>query len=174
MRNARPAASSGLARRELLALIGAAAAGLAGGAMPGGAQGAEGQSTLARFLDVSRLLTRRRALDAVLGRRIYEELSPRLPRFDFRIDAMRRFIDAGGHGDVETLMASLDREDRDLAGLARSVIAAWYTGVAGDGPDARLVAYQNALMFDTVRDTLPVPSYCHAAPGSWAQRPPAV
>jgi hypothetical protein len=171
MPHARPIAASGLARREVLALIGAGAI-LGAGLAP--ADAAEGDSTLTRFLDVSRLLTRRRALDAVLARRIYEELGTKLPRFDYRIDAMRRFIDAEGIGDVEALMAALDREDRDLAALARTVLAAWYTGVVGDGADARLVAYQNALMFDTVRDVVAVPSYCLAAPGAWAARPPAV
>lgn len=176
MTKAGPTAAQGLGRRQLLAGFGAAA--LAMGSpeclFASDAEAAEGESTLTRFLDVSRLLTRRRALDAVLGRRIYEELNRVVPRFDYRIDAMRRFIGAQGIADVETLAAGLAKEDRDLAGLATTMITAWYTGVVGNGPDAKLVAYDNALMFDTVRDAVAIPSYCRGAPNYWTARPPAV
>ena len=45
-----------------------------------------------------------------------------VPRFDYRIDAMRRFIDTQGIADVEMLAAGLAKEDRDLAGLATTMI----------------------------------------------------
>ena len=173
MTKARSVAARGLGRRSFLV-------GLAGGAatlslpLAGPVLAQEGESTLTRFLDVSRLLTRRRALDAVLARRIYEELNRVVPRFDYRIDAMRRFIDMQGIIDVEVLAAGLAREDRDLAGLLKTILSAWYTGVVGDGANAKLVAYANALMFDTVRDVVVVPSYCSAAPDYWTARPPAV
>ena len=172
MAKAPKTADNGLGRRSFLFAIGGGAVALS---VPGaGALAAEGESTLTRFLEVSRLLTRRRALDAVIGRRIYEELNRLVPRFDYRIDAMRRIIDAKGISDVEALVVDLAAEDRDLSGLLRTILAAWYTGVVGDGENAHLIAYDKALMFDTVRDAVVVPSYCRAAPGYWTASPPAV
>src|SRR6476620_9470590 len=68
MSKAGPTAAQGLGRRQILIGIGvgALALGAPGGTVVADAVAAEGESTLTRFLDVSRLLTRRRALDAVL------------------------------------------------------------------------------------------------------------
>ncbi len=74
---------------------------------------------------------------------------------------------------VTPLMAALDREDPQRADGARAIIAAWYVGVAGNGPKAAVIAYRDALMFAAVADVLTVPSYCRAAPGAWTTKPPA-
>jgi hypothetical protein len=174
MTKARWLGTGRLARRDVILSLGVAGCALATVSVLPAAAAGEDESTLTRFLDLSRLATRRRSLDAVLGRRIYEELNRTTPRFDFRVDAMRRLADRGGVDDVEVLAVTLAREDRDLAQLLHAIVVAWYTGVVGDGPDARLVAYANALMFDTVRDAVAVPSYCLASPNGWSGRPPAV
>ena len=57
-----------------------------------------------------------------------------MPRFDYRIDAMLRFIDTQGLGDVEVLVAGLYKEDRDLSALLTTILSAWYTGVVGEDP----------------------------------------
>jgi hypothetical protein len=162
------------ARRDVILGFGMAGTALALSSIAPADAAGENESTLTRFLDLSRLATRRRSLDAVLGRRIYEELNRTTPRFDFRVDAMRSLADRAGIDDVEVLTATLEREDRDLAQLLHAIIVAWYVGVVGDGSDAKLVAYSNALMFDTVRDAVAVPSYCLASPNGWSGRPPAV
>jgi fructose 5-dehydrogenase small subunit len=162
------------ARRDVILGLGMAGTAIAFSSVAPAQGAGENESTLTRFLDLSRLATRRRSLDAVLGRRIYEELNRTTQRFDFRVDALRHLADRSGIDDVEVLTATLEREDRDLAQLLHAIIVAWYTGVVGDGPDAKLVAYANALMFDTVRDAVAVPSYCLASPTGWSGRPPAV
>jgi hypothetical protein len=54
------------------------------------------------------------------------------------------------------------------------IISAWYLGVAGDGGvagGAKVIAFEQALMFDQVRDAVVVPTYCRAAPGYWITQP---
>jgi len=51
------------------------------------------------------------------------------------------------------------------------VLSAWYLGKVGEGAHARVVSYENALMFDAVSDVLVIRSYCSNRPGYWAAKP---
>ena len=59
-----------------------------------------------------------------------------------------------------------------LQDLASDIVAAWYTGTVGRGPTAVVVAYEEALMYQPVRDALTVPTYCSYGPLWWTAAPP--
>jgi hypothetical protein len=40
----------------------------------------------------------------------------------------------------------------------RQIVSAWYLGMVGDVVSGKVIAYEQALMFDPVRDAVVVPS----------------
>ena len=162
----------GHARR---ALLGGAAAGIAvaasGGFRPAWAASPEPPADIA-FLQLSRFLTGRSDLDPETGRRLNAVLSAARPGFAAEVSACAGFARAHGMTKVEPLAAALRQQNPKLADVLHAIVSAWYTGVAGDGPGTKVVAYRDALMFATVGDVLTAPSYCRAAPGDWTSKPP--
>ena len=126
------------------------------------------------FMGLSRLLTGRTDLDPRTADRLQAALAAAHRDFSAQVTACMAFARAQGLAAAEPLAAALLAQQPSLAPVPHIVVAAWYTGVAGDGPLAVAIAYRDALMFDPVRDVLTAPSYCRAAPGYWTTRPPAV
>jgi hypothetical protein len=124
------------------------------------------------FLSLSELLTGHSKLNPELGHRLNASLSDTHADFDAHVSACTAFARAHGLSAAQPLIAALQAQNLQLAAMALAIVSAWYTGVAGDGPQAKVVAYPEALMFRTVQDVLTVPSYCRAAPGYWTARPP--
>jgi len=165
-------------RRRLLIGAGLAAGSLAlsgswmRSALAQSATGAEASHS-ANFLTLSHLLTGRSQLDARQGERLYAALSASDKDFAAKVAALSDVARQGSFGDVEKLTSVLDAQHPELAKSLRSIVAAWYTGVVGDGPNARtVIAYADALMFQPVRDVLVPPTYCQAAPNYWVAQPP--
>ncbi len=121
---------------------------------------------------LSRLLTGRTNLDPRTGHRLNAALSMAYRDFSAQVAACAAFANTHGLTAAGPFAAALQSQQPLLAPVLHIVVAAWYTGVAGDGPLAGVIAYREALMFDTVGDVLVVPSYCRAAPGYWTTRPP--
>jgi hypothetical protein len=126
------------------------------------------------FMQLSRLLIARTDLDPRIGHRLNAALTAAHRGFSTRVTGCTAFARAQGLTAAEPFAAALQAQQPSLAPVLHIVVAAWYTGVAGDGPLAAAIAYREALMFDTVRDVLTVPSYCRAAPGYWTIKPPTV
>jgi len=124
------------------------------------------------FMRLSRLLTDRTNLDPRTGHRLNAALTSAYRGFSTQVAACTAFASAHGLTAAESFAAALQSQQPLLAPLLHIIAAAWYTGVAGDGPLASAIAYREALMFDTVGDVLAVPSYCRAAPGYWTSKPP--
>lgn len=149
--------SGGVTRRELLEY---SALGLLTAGIPAHAAQSAKARNLELFLDLSQKLTANDKLNATTSERI--------------------FLAMGGHKRAFTeplarLAAALDQpastwgeEDRQLAG---QIVKAWYLGRVGDGPDATVVAYEHALMFEAVQHALAPRSFCAAQPGYWATLP---
>ena len=61
-------------------------------------------------------------------------------------------------------------EDAGLSALAEQLIAAWYTGIVGEGDAAQVITYIDAFVWYAVGYTKP-PSTCDTDFGAWAVRP---
>ena len=130
------------------------------------------QNADSEFLQLSKLLCGRPDLDAELASRLSAALSATHQGFPAQVTACASFARQHGIASVDKLAAALDAQDKQLASVLRTILSAWYTGVVGDGPQAKVIAYGEALMFSVVGDVLPPPSYCRAAPGYWTAKPP--
>ena len=104
--------------------------------------------------------TAARTLAAI--RKVEPELVPRLA-------ALAGLVQESS--DPEALLAAANRGG--LADAMHTLVAAWYTGTVGRGGDAQTIAYFDALMWRTVSDGLPVPTYCLQSGIWWEAAPPA-
>ncbi len=165
--------SSSLTRRELLVAGGGLLGCLVIGA--GLAVWAKGAPisvattpTSIRFLSLSRSLTGHADLDPVLASRLYAALVG--VRSDFQNEMSQLAALAPAVLSPGQLLAKAGEAGLKEAALA--IVAAWYTGSVVDAMNAPMVAYRDALMYRTVSDGLPVPTYCFARPGWWVGDPP--
>ncbi len=153
-------------RRELLAVAGAILAALGA---PGAAVPASGASS--PFIPISTDAFH----DLTLALTDYAPRDPSLVEafrdaFSHELTQLQRLY--------EILVAAPDRddwpaaiEDAGLSGLAEQLVAAWYTGIVGEGDAARVITYIDAFVWYAVGYTKP-PSTCDTDFGAWANRPP--
>ncbi|MGF6721376.1 hypothetical protein P3T43_000723 [Paraburkholderia sp. GAS41] len=123
------------------------------------------------FLVLSQHLTGRTSFDPILGKRVYEALSRTDSQFTQNVAALNTWLH--GHGGVpsDTVTQALQVDQPALAKTVSAIMRGWYLGLIGDMPHVQVVAYENALMFDPVKDVLTVPSYCRDVPFYWTQKP---
>jgi hypothetical protein len=154
-----------LSRRELLVVAGAilAAVGAPGRAT---AQATSAVSFIPistqGFHDLTLALTGFAPRDPSLVQAFHEAFADELGR-------LQRLYDL--------LIAEPDRDDwvkaideAGLSPLAEQLIAAWYTGIVGEGEAARVVTYLDAFVWYAIGYTKP-PSTCDTDFGAWALRP---
>jgi hypothetical protein len=123
------------------------------------------------FFDLSRLLTGRADLDRQASSRLLLALEGADGAFSSRMAALADFARTHGFTAVELLAVALDAQDSQLAAVLHRIIAAWYTGVVGDGPASEVIEYRYALMFEPVADAVSPCSYCEFAPLHWTSAP---
>lgn len=170
-----------LNRRDLLVL---AAAGAAVLSMPRWLQSASAQATTtiitktpdpksqqhADFLALSTLLTSNTPRNATISARLYAALSAQVIEFEKQSADLWQFVQTQQIKDVDALVTAV-ASNADLTKVLHQIVGAWYLGVVGSGPQAKVIAFDQALMFDAVRDAVVVPTYCRAAPGYWTTQP---
>lgn len=120
------------------------------------------------FLLLSQRLTDHANINPVTAQRIREALAPAGVK---QAAQLEQLIPLGSqHTTAESLLEAATQIG--LKDLALGIVAAWYTGTVGQGKTAVLVAYQEALMYQPVRDGLTVPTYCNFGPLWWTGLPP--
>lgn len=122
------------------------------------------------FMEVSRILTGRQALDPDQAARLHEALMADAPGFAADVQALHSFIDQRKI-DPAQLQSVLDAEQSPLTAVPRSIVKAWYTGVVGEAERARCITFETSLMHVAVADRLDPPSYCYGSYGSWTEKP---
>ena len=165
--NTNQASSHGWPRRTVLAL---APVGVGAVLLP--AVFSRGAPAVGRapagFLLASQALTGEPALDPVLAERYWTAFANATPDL---VGALRRLCDLASPGDEGgALMAAASAQG--LGAAASALTAAWFTGTVGTGLGARTVAYAESLMYQTVADGLPPPTYVLGGPGWWTTEPP--
>jgi len=175
-----------LKRRDLLLL---AAASFAVVSMPRWLQQASAQSTTATvatpktpaansrqqddFYALSALLTANSTLNPHTSARSYAALSAHVIEFEKESADLWQFAQAHQIKDVEALVAAVASHVA-LSKVLHQIVSVWYLGVVGEGAEGKVIAFEQALMFDPVRDAVVVPTYCRAAPGYWVTQPAAL
>jgi fructose 5-dehydrogenase small subunit len=124
----------------------------------------------ARFMEISSLLVPHR-LNEAIGKRIGAVMGALNPQLSQQVDGLLAIAREKNAGVVEDFFA--DVPDRPLKETALSIISAWYLGVVTDAPDAEVIAYEYALMYQPTRDVMTIPSYAVSGPNGWtADAPP--
>jgi len=124
----------------------------------------------ADFLALSALIVGRQALDASMAARIRAALTADTPGFELAAGALLKLIN-DRKIDPRGLQKTLDDEKSPLAPLPRQIATAWFLGVIGSGPKARVIAYEHALNAQIVADVLKPPTYAYGPHGSWSRKP---
>ncbi|CFQ30979.1 sugar dehydrogenase complex small subunit [Yersinia bercovieri] len=153
----------GISRRRLLGYIGVGLVSSLMTPLPLDAFAASTQTSpqnLEKFMLVSRALTGKRQLNGQIGQRIYQILLGKIGGFDQKL-ALLQLLPAGEPAQWPPLQQQ----------IARQILQGWYIGVIGEGADAAVISFENALMFDAVSDVLVIRSYCPNRPGYWAAKP---
>jgi hypothetical protein len=153
-------------RRELLAVAGAILAALGS---PGVAAAATVASTplipisTSAFHDLTLALTGYAPRDPSLVEAFHDAFSPELRQLE---QLYQLLVSEPDPDDWPKAI-----EEAGLSVLAEQLIAAWYTGIVGEGEAARVVTYIDAFVWYAVGYTKP-PSTCDTDFGAWATRPP--
>jgi len=127
----------------------------------------------ANFMALSALLTGAPKLNPRIGARLYSALSTQAIEFEKQAAALWQYSLDHKIKDVDNLAAAVG-SDSALSLVLHRIVSGWYLGVVGDGGvtgNAKVIAFEQALMFDQVRDAVVVPTYCRAAPGYWVTQP---
>jgi len=122
------------------------------------------------FLLLSQRLTDHANINPVTAQRIRNALAPAGVKQAAQVDQLIAL--AGQHTTAESLLEAATQVG--LKDLALGIVSAWYTGTVGQGTSAVMVAYEEALMYQPVRDGLTVPTYCNFGPLWWTGMPPDV
>ncbi|RKU05066.1 twin-arginine translocation pathway signal [Burkholderia sp. Nafp2/4-1b] len=149
------AAATGITRRQWLqGALALTAASLTGSLALRALADNPGTAPLDAFMTLSEALTGKKGLSRVLGERYLQALQ----KGAFKTaDAVSQLAGALASGSLTP--------DQEAAAL--STLGAWYLGIV----DNVVIAYEEALMFSVVSDTLIIPSYCPNKPGFWAEKP---
>jgi hypothetical protein len=125
-----------------------------------------------RFLEFSRLATGHQQLDPALGATLFAALVEKDRAFTSKLALLNQFARRRQITDVEALDAAL--RSNPLRDDLMGIIAAWYTGAVGTGPQAKAVTYGEALMYAPAADGSHNPGFCAGATNSWGSltRPP--
>ena len=154
-----------LGRREVLvgALFVGGVAALA--SLPAAsATAAWSEESAAGFLEISSLLIPHR-LNAEIGNRIGNLMSVRNPALSEQVAALLAIAKGKNAHVVEDFFP--DVPEGPLKETALSIISAWYLGVVSDAPDAEVVAFEYALMYQPTSDVMTIPSYAVSGPNGW-------
>jgi hypothetical protein len=162
-----------LDRREILA-GGLAFVGGLGLATPPAGSAAEatvgsGESA-ARFMELSSLLIPHHLNEGV-GRRIGAAMSALNPSLAEQVTELLAIARKKNARVVEDFFP--DVPEGPLKETALAIVSAWYLGVVTDAPDAEVLAYAHALMYQPTKDVMTIPSYAISPPNAWsAEAPP--
>ena len=156
-----PKFSPGFTRRAII-VYGAAMAALSHPLVGLADKAAEGNvaRNLKQFTDLSSALTGRTQLNPITSERIFMALGGHQPELT---DTLANLASVAGQNPQSW-------SDSQRA-MARKILKAWYLGQVGDGPDAEVITYEHALMFEPVADALAPRTFCYRKPGYWAAAP---
>lgn len=135
-----------------------------------GAVAAVNDAAVQSFLAFSKAITGHDDVQPATAARIHQAMLTSDQAFAQQLGTLSGLL--ANQSSPQTLLAAAT--DAGLRDVALAVVAAWYTGTAGQGEHTSVVSYEQALMYRPVADGLSVPTYCNFGPLWWTKAPPAV
>ncbi|NIF20024.1 sugar dehydrogenase complex small subunit [Candidatus Pantoea multigeneris] len=120
------------------------------------------------FITVSSLLVSQ-PVSPLLAQRYYDALQRHNNQFSTQLAALQNYLKQHAFAHVDDFIAATDKASPQFQ-TASTIIAAWYTGLVGDGAKMELIAYAEALMYRPTRGILVIPTY-GGGPLFWLNNP---
>ncbi|GBR46021.1 sugar dehydrogenase complex small subunit [Neokomagataea thailandica] len=121
------------------------------------------------FMTLSRFVTGHSALNLTTGAALLSGLQALHPTLHTDITTLNNRIAQSQAPDIETFDAQFTNDP--LRPLVLQIIKGWYAGVLEDGTNAKVYAFGSALMYQTSRDNVVIPTYAHNGPNYWLAEP---
>lgn len=127
------------------------------------------QTGVTAFMTLSRFVTGHTNLNLETGTALLSGLQALRPTVQKDIAALNQRITQSEAPDIETFDAQLTNDP--LRPLVLQIIKGWYAGVLENGTNAKVYAFGSALMYQTSRDNVVIPTYAHDGPNYWLAEP---
>lgn len=164
-----------LSRRKLLAFSSACLTIAAiGTTAKGSAQDvvASNRDSISNFMQLSTFATGHKNLDLNIGSALLLAFEAQTHDFSDQVTALLEQISKNSYQDIEALDAGLS--NAPLHSTLLQIIRAWYSGVIESGTNAKVYAFEKALMYQPSRDVVVIPTYAHNGPNYWVSAPASV
>lgn len=122
------------------------------------------------FFEFSQFATGHAGLDKGVGQALYQALQEQDSEFVQKLALLQ--AKKGNLPDVDALADAL--EGHPLRATLLLIIRGWYSGVIEEGTNAKVYAFEKALMYQPAGDVVVIPTYAHNGPNYWTAEPPAV
>jgi hypothetical protein len=122
-----------------------------------------------QFMELSSLLIPHR-LDRDVGLRLAAALRMKDPALPTHVVSLIEIAKQKHATIVEEFFS--DVPDGPLKNTALLIISAWYLGVIVDAPDAKVFAYELALIYQPTADVMTIPTYAISGPNGWTSEAP--
>lgn len=124
------------------------------------------------FDNLALFLTNRKFINAEFLRQTHQKLAEQDQGLEQKIKKLTELITEKKSPNVEVFMQYLSQaKHQDLLAFAQKVITSLYTGVVGQGDQAKVISYQMALMFEPTLGVITIPTYVGARPEYWSASP---
>ena len=164
-----------ISRRALL-ITGATALGVAvlGASMQkvvraAGAAESATAASIDKFMAASKCLIQHE-LSTDVGVRMAGILYAKIPTLDADLDAIIAIAREKNSKVVEEFFDALP--DGQVKDSAHQIIFGWYAGVVDESPTAEVFAYEQALMYQSTKDAVALPTYSFNGPDHWTDVDP--
>jgi hypothetical protein len=164
-----------ISRRALL-ITGATALGVAvlGASMQkvvraAGAAESATAASIDKFMAASKCLIQHQ-LSPDVGVRMAGILYAKIPTLDADLDAIIAIAREKNSNVVEEFFDALP--DGQVKDSAHQIIFGWYAGVVDESPTAEVFAYEQALMYQSTKDAVALPTYSFNGPDHWTDVDP--
>lgn len=126
-------------------------------------------AALTTFLKVSEVICGYTTLDGALGQRIFALMQQRNTSLSEQLNTLQPLLNADMSS--SEMQGKLQGADKNTQALFTDILRAWQLGIVGAGKEAKVVAYEYALMYTPIADVIVLPTYARGEPHYWAHPP---
>ncbi len=131
--------------------------------------GMSNNAEFSAFLKVSEIICGYPTLERGLGQRIFSLMQQRNASLNDQLISLQLLLNA----DMTSLEMhdKLKSTDKNTQILFTDILRAWQLGIVGTGKEAKVVAYEYALMYKPIADVIVLPTYARGEPHYWVHPP---
>lgn len=150
-------------------IVGAASTVLPGQVVWAIDSGGSSDKTFTAFMAASEIICGYPTLDKALGYRIFTLMQNRNKELSNQLATLNNVLNADMSS--AAMHNAVQGTDNNAQTLFSDILRAWQLGIVGTGKEARVVAYEYALMYTPIADVVVLPTYARGEPHYWAQPP---